>query len=511
MIERRVIPMDGMIIDAFCGGGGASVGIEMALGRPVDIAINHDPRSIQIHKVNHPGTLHLTEDIFSVDLHRYVKGRKVALLWASPDCTHFSRAKGKRPLSQKIRMLPWAVYEHARAILPDVIIMENVEEIQQWGPLDEAGKPIVERKGEEYGRFIGAMGSLGYTSDSRVLVAADHGAPTTRKRWYAIFRRDGKDIVWPEPTHSKDGSGGRAPWEPIYKYLDLQDHGRSIFGRKKPLAEKTMGRIARGLEKFVLDCPEPFIVQVGHGGDRFRRQSIRGPIPTVTSKNGLGIVTPLLIQYHSEMTEGGVRGQRVVEPIRTIDTGNRYGLVMPYLTKSYKSGTGQILGEPIHTITTSPGHFGTVSVLDVDWKGLQGAGVDGDTAQRCTWVSQFIMEYYGRGIGQCMGGPLHTIVTKDRFALITVMGDEYVIMDIFLRMLKPEELKLGQGFPDDYIIDRDIDWKPYPIKEQVARIGNSVVPIMARELVSANCPYLKVGERVRNLRIDDSGERLRFA
>lgn len=503
--------MAGMIIDAFAGGGGASVGIEMALGRPVDIAINHDPEAIRMHKVNHPQTLHLTEDIFSVDLQRYVNGRKVELMWASPDCTSHSKAKGGQPREHGLRILPWAVYEHARSILPEVIIMENVEEIQKWGPLDATGHPIPERKGEDYRKFITAMRSLGYIFDCRELVAADYGAPTTRKRWYAVFRRDGRDIVWPRQTHSRCGDGGLEPWEPIYKYLDLSDMGRSIFGRKKPLAEKTMGRIARGLEKFVFNCPEPFIVQVNHGGDRFRGQSIHDPIPTITSKNGLGIVTPLMIQYHSETAKSGVRGQRVTSPIQTIDTSNRYGLVIPYMTKFYKSGTGQGLTEPIHTITTSPGHFGTVSVLAIDWKGLQEAGIDGGTAQRCTWVSRFIMEYYGTGTGQSLDGPLHTIVTKDRFALVTVLGDEYVILDIFLRMLSPEELKLGQGFPEDYIIDRDMRWRPYPKKEQVARIGNSVVPIMAKALVGANCPYLKVGERVKNLRIDDNEGQLRFA
>lgn len=379
------------------------------------------------------------------------------------------------------------------------------------GPLDVAGHPIPERKGEDYKKFITAMRYLGYVFDSRELVAADYGAPTTRKRWYAVFRRDGRKITWPEPTHSKGGAHGLKPWEPIYKYLDRQDFGKSIFGRKRPLARNTMNRIARGLEKFVFNSPEPFIVQVNHGGDHFRGQSVHDPMPTITQKHGFGIVAPLMIQYHSETTKNGVRGQQVIEPIQTIDTSNRYGLVMSYMTKFYKSGTGQDLHEPIHTITTSPGHFGTVSVLTVDWKELQEAGIDEETAQKCTWVSQFIMEYYGCGTGQNPKEPLHTIVTKDRFALITVLGNEYVILDIFLRMLNPEELKLGQGFPKDYIIDRDYNGNKYPVSKQVARIGNSVVPVMAQKLVEANCGYLKVGERIPNMRIDDSGQQLRFA
>ena len=197
--------------------------------------------------------------------------------------------------------------------------------------------------------------------------------------------------------------------------------------------------------------------------------------------------------------------------MQTIDTSNRYGLTIPYLTKFYKSGTGQSLADPIHTITTSPGHFGTVSLYAIDWQELQKAGISDEISQKCTWVSQFIMEYYGCGTGQSLNDPLHTIVTKDRFALITVLGKEYILLDIFLRMLKPEELKLGQGFPKDYIIDKDYNHNKYPISKQVARIGNSVVPIMAKLLVEANCPYLKVGERVPNLHIDYSEEQLRFA
>ncbi|MEY8378693.1 DNA cytosine methyltransferase [Lachnospiraceae bacterium 56-18] len=538
---------EGLIIDCFAGGGGASVGIEMALGRQVDIAINHDPDAILMHKTNHPDTLHLTEDIFKVDLQKYVKGRHVSLMWASPDCTSHSKAKGGQPRKHGLRILPWAVYKHAKMILPDVIIMENVEEIQQWGPLDSEGHPIPERKGEDYKKFIKAMESLGYIFDSRELVAADYGAPTTRKRWYAVFRRDGKEIIWPEPTHSKGGVNGLKIWEPIYKYLDLCDLGKSIFGRKKPLAENTMKRIARGLEKFVFNNPEPFIIKVTHKYDQFRGHSLYDPLQTITSKNDAAIVTPyimqigqtgftkdrnramdeslstivtknehclispFLIQYHSETTKNSVRGQRVTDPVQTIDTSNRYGLLISYLTKFYKSGVGARIDEPIHTITTSPGHFGTISILAVDWQKLKKTGIDEETAQKCTWVSQFIMEYYGCGIGQTLKEPLHTVVTKDRFALITVLGNEYVIMDIFLRMLKPEELKLGQGFPEDYIIDRDYNGNKYPISKKVARIGNSVVPVMAKKLVEANCSYLKIGDRMPNMRIDDSGEQLRFA
>ena len=459
---EEVIKMDDLIIDCFAGGGGASVGIEMALGRHVDIAINHDPEAIRMHEVNHPDTIHLTEDIFKVDLQKYVKRRKVALMWASPDCTSHSKAKGGQPRKKGLRILPWAVYKHAKQILPEVIIMENVEEIQQWGPLDEKGHPIKERQGEDYKKFITAMKSLGYAFDSRELVAANYGAPTTRKRWYAIFRRDGKDIIWPKQTHFKDSE---PKWKQCGDFIDWSDLGKSIFDRKKPLAEATQKRIANGIRKYVIENPKPYIVENDDA-------------------------VAFLIQYHGEQKAGESRGQLLSEPIKTIDTSNRYGLVTAFITKYYKTGIGQGCDEPLHTITTSPGHFGLVSA--------------------------FLIKYYGSG-GSCqtIDRPLDTITTKDRFGLVNVeidvQGGKYAIADIFLRMLKPEELKLMQGFPKDYIINRDIRWKSYPIKEQVARIGNSVVPIMAQKLVEANCPYLRVGERIPNLRIDESEKQLRFA
>lgn len=440
--------MRDLIIDCFAGGGGASVGIEMALGRPVDIAVNHDPDAILMHKTNHPGTLHLTEDIFKVDLQKHVGNQHVALMWASPDCTSHSKAKGGQPRKHGLRILPWAVYKHTKSILPDVIIMENVEEIQQWGPLDEKGHPIKELMGEDYNKFIFAMKSIGYEFDSRELVAADYGAPTTRKRWYAIFRRDGKLIKWPTPTHNKLGTDGLKPYKQCGDYIDWSDLGKSIFDRSKPLAEATQKRITNGIKKYIIKNPDPYIVK---------------------DKNALAFI----IQYHGETRKGDSRGQLLTEPIKTIDTSNRYGLVTAFVTKFYKSGIGQGCNEPLHTITTSPGHFGVVSA--------------------------FLVKYYGTGCGQLLNEPLGTITTKDRFGLVNVLidikGEKYIISDIFLRMLKPEELKVMQGFPKDYIIDRDYKWRNYPIAKQVARIGNSVVPIMAEALVNANCPYLKVGER----------------
>lgn len=484
----------GISIDCFAGGGGASVGYEMFTGKPVDIAINHDPEAIRMHRMNHPNTLHLTEDIFTVDLKKHVAGRKVDFMWTSPDCTSHSKAKGDTPRESGLRMLPWSVFYHSVSVEPEVVMMENVEEIQKWGPLDNKGKPIKLLEGTYYNMFIRSfteglkeeppadlmtlisqsmkwgkidkngrplntenagkfdslkehmIKGLGYDFKCKTLVAADFGAPTTRKRWYAVFRNDGKEIKFPEPTHNKE------QWLKCGDYLDWSDLGKSIFNRKKPLAEATQKRIANGIKKYILDNPHPYIVK---------------------DENAYSF----LIQYHGEQKNGESRGQLLTEPIKTIDTSNRYGLVTAFVTKFYKTGIGQCCDEPLHTITTSPGHFGIVSA--------------------------FLIKYYGQGCGQVCNDPLGTITTKDRFGLVTVVidGERYIIKDVFLRMLKPEELKILQGFPKDYIIDRDIDFKPYPIKEQVARIGNSVVPIMAKALVSVNCPYLKVGERKENIKV----------
>lgn len=417
----------GLVIDCFAGGGGASTGIEQAIQRPIDIAVNHDPKAIAMHKANHPETHHVTEDIFDADLKSLVGDRHVSLMWASPDCTSHSRAKGGKPRESGLRILPWAVHKHAKDLLPDVIIMENVAEIQKWGPLGEDGKPIREKEGEEYQAFVDAMRELGYTFECRELSACDYGAPTTRRRWYAVLRRDGGKTVWPDQTHG-DGMFYE-PYVPASTCIDFEDVGASIFDRKKPLAEATMRRIARGMEKFIVEEPKPFLVQIGYGerkGQKPRIGSIDKPLNTIVAQ------------------------------------GVKQYLCTPFITKFYKTGTGQSVTEPLHTITTSPGHFGLVSA--------------------------FLVKYYGSGTGQSIQEPLGTITTKDRFGLVTVEidGEQYAVKDIHMRMLRPDELKLAQGFPDEYIIDRYFDGTAVPIAQQVKMIGNSVVPVMARRLVEAN-------------------------
>lgn len=390
--------MAGLVIDCFAGGGGASTGIEAALGRPCDIAVNHDPKAIAMHRANHPATHHVTEDIFTADLKGLVGGRKVDVMWASPDCTSHSKAKGGRPRESGLRILPWAVHKHAAELLPDVIFMENVEEIRKWGPLGADGRPVREREGEEYERFVDAMGALGYAFECRELSACDYGAPTTRRRWYAVLRRDGRHIAWPERTNGP----ALAPYVPASACIDFDDVGESIFGRARPLAPATMRRIERGVRRFVLEDGRPFTIGAG----------------------------------------GGLRS--------------------PFITKFYKTGVGQRADAPLHTITTSQGHFGLVTA--------------------------FLVKYYGTGGAHPVTEPLGTITTRDRFGLVTVEldGEAYAIADIRMRMLRPQELKLAQGFPTEYVIDRYDDGTRVPAAQQVRMIGNSVVPVMAERIVAAN-------------------------
>ena len=493
----------GLIGDFFCGAGGASVGIEAAFGEPVDFAVNHDQTAIRLHSRNHPETYHMTEDIFTSEVEKFVSGRKVSLIWASPDCTHFSKAKGKTPRKQGIRMLPYAVYYHAAQIQPEVICMENVAEIQNWCPIEDRenepgfGQPVKCLSGICYKCFVAHMSNgnleadgriagapeecrrfcdkcqvvregytrtLGYDFDSRELCAADYGAATTRKRWYAIIRRDHRQIKWPAPTNSKDGTNGLPPWKPASSILDLDNIGQSIFDRKKTLAENTQRRIAMGIKKYVLRGEQPFLVHVNHSGDSFRGQSLDEPLPTMTRKLGMGLVT--------------VKTAKMEQ----------------FLTKFYKSGVGQSIGEPLHTVTTSPGHFGLVSVKTCSKEQL--SFDDYALLDRASQVSQFLMLYYGSDTGQSINQPLRTIVTKDRFALVTVLHDGSVLLDICLRMLTVDELKKGNGFPEDYDISHDSKWHKIPIAEQVAKIGNAVVPAMSKAIVSANCPYLYQHQRI---------------
>lgn len=469
-----------IIVDNFAGGGGASTGIEIATGYSVDIAINHDPEAIRMHKANHPNTKHYCEDVWQVDPVKACKGNPVALAWFSPDCKHFSKAKGGKPKDKFIRGLAWVACRWAGLVRPRVIMLENVEEFKTWGPLNRGHRPIKVKQGVTFRRFVQQLEDLGYEVQFRELVAADYGAPTMRKRFFLIARCDGMPIVWPEPTHGPVYSesvkaGLLKPYVGAYTQIDFSRPCPSIFDTSeeikekygiravRPLAPKTMDRIARGLKKFILDNPEPFVV-----------------------KDGEKKTAHALIQYHSETTMDEVRGQTITDPIMTVDSSNRYGLVTSFLSKFYKSGTGQDLREPLHTVTTSPGHFGEVRA--------------------------FLVKYYGQGTGQELTDPLDTVTSRDRFGLVTIEGVDYQIVDIGLRMLEPRELYGCQGFPEDYIIDHDYTGKSYSRSEQVKRCGNAVCPPIPAALVRANLPELCVAKRTGNIMIreEDTGQ-LRLA
>lgn len=493
-----------LIVDNFAGGGGASTGIEMATGYSVDIAINHDPEAIRMHKANHPSTKHYCESVWDVDPIQACKGHPVGLAWFSPDCKHFSKAKGGKPKDKAIRGLAWVALRWAGLVRPRVIILENVEEFKTWGPLNRSHRPIKNKQGVTFKKFVKQFKELGYDVEFNELVAADYGAPTKRKRFFMIARCDGKPIKWPKHTHgplnSEEVKAGLVkPYVGAYTKLDFSIPCPSIFDTSaeikekygiravRPLADKTMQRIARGIKKFVIDNQEPFIVPIGYGerrGQAPRIHDIREPLPTIVSSGKHYLCAPALIQYHSETSKDDVRGQMIKEPLMTVDGSNRYGLVTSFLSKFYKSGTGQDIREPLHTITTSAGHFGEVRA--------------------------FLIKYYGEGTGQDIKEPLDTITSKDRFGLVTIEGVEYQIVDIGLRMLEPKELYGCQGFPDDYIIDHDFEGKTYSRTEQVKRCGNAVPPPFAQAIVKANLPELCVGKRMPNMRIDASKEQLAF-
>lgn len=463
-----------IIVDNFAGGGGASTGIAQAIGRYVDIAINHDPEAIAMHIVNHPNTEHYCENVWEVDPVKACKGRPVGLAWFSPDCKHFSKAKGGKPVDKNIRGLAWIVLKWAGKIKPRVIMLENVEEFVTWGPVRK-GKPVKSKKSQTFEKWKSQLEALGYEVDYRELRACDYGASTIRKRFFLIARCDGKPIVWPEPTHGDPEGlevrcGLLKPWRTAAEIIDWSLPCPSIFERKKPLAENTMKRIARGIQKFVIDNPKPFIMQAYGGGYTGAGQSIDKPLPTVTVKDHNFLVAPTLIQYHSETGKSEARGQAVDKPIMTLDASPRYGLVTSHLIKFKGTNIGQKVDEPIQTITAGGLHFGEVRA--------------------------FLLKYYGTGEGQRLTEPLATITTKDRFGLVTVQGQDYQIADIGMRMLEPYELFAAQGFPADYIIDRDHTGKAYPKSAQVARCGNAVPPPFAEALVRVNLSEMCIKSQI---------------
>ncbi len=501
-MKDRMLESGVYFVDNFAGGGGASTGIEFAIGRSVDIAINHDPQAIAMHKVNHPNTKHYCEDVWKVDPVEACGGHPVALAWFSPDCKHFSRAKGGKPVDKNIRGLAWVAVRWAKKVRPSVIMMENVAEITTWGPLGADNKPDKSRSGQTFNRFINALKKIGYAVEWRMLTSCDYGAPTRRKRFYMIARCDGRPVRWPEPTHGRPetlevNSGLLKPWRTAAECINWNFPMESIFDRKKPLAEKTMRRIAKGIEKFVIGNDHPFIVETNHGGDGFRGQSLDEPLSTITAKHGFGVVAPVLIQYHDERNKAEVRGQVLTEPIMTLDASNRYGLIVPFLSKYYGggyTGCGSKIDEPVHTITAVD-HNALVAVNLIELRHYSvGQRVDeplGAITSRAHHmvVETFLIKYYGSGENTAsINDPLPTVTPKDRMALVKVCDQDFQIADIWMRMLQPRELFNAQGFPRDYVIDHDADGHPINKTEQVAKCGNAVTPQVPESLVRANLP-----------------------
>ncbi|QBH21028.1 DNA cytosine methyltransferase [Alcaligenes faecalis] len=509
-------------VDLFAGGGGASTGLEQALGRHVDIAVNHDPEAIALHTINHPQTEHYISDVFEINPLVATRGRPVGLLWASPDCKHFSKAKGGKPVSKRIRGLAWVVVKWAKAVRPRVIILENVEEFQTWGPLTDDGMPCPERKGQTFQLWKEQLRVLGYRLEYKELRACDYGAPTIRKRFFMVARCDGLPIVWPQQTHFAKPAKGQLAWRPASDIIDWSIPCPSIFERKRPLADATCRRIAKGVMRYVIEAENPFIVpggvsfitkfrsgSVGTGldeplhtvtaGGETKRMStgnvmgmvtaflakhytgvvgsdLQDPIGTVTSVDHHSLITANLIHMgHGEGKAGGKRfshGIRNVEqPLNTVTaSGCPAGLVTSHLVKLRNNQFGQSHDEPMPTLTAGGGHVGE--------------------------VRSFLVKYYGNEQdGVSLHEPLHTIPTRDRFGLVTVHGVDYQIVDIGLRMLTPRELYRAQGFPDSYIIDQKPDGSPLTKTAQVRMCGNSVCPPLAHALVQANYSDQQISPR----------------
>lgn len=501
---------DDLIVDNFAGGGGASLGIEWALGRSPDIAVNHDREAVAMHQANHPRTRHFCEDVWKVDPRTACGGRKVALAWFSPDCKHFSKAKGGKPVEKHIRGLAWVVTRWAKAVKPRVIILENVAEFQDWGPLLDDNKPCPVRRGLTFRRWLGVLRNAGYEVEVRELRSCDYGAPTSRKRMFIIARSDGLPIVWPTTTH---GPGpGLEPYRTAAECIEWVLPCPSIFERKRPLAENTQRRIARGIRKYVVEAPEPFIIPLTHHGDR-RVHRMCDPMPTITAahRGELAMVAPSLIHRgNGERPGQAPRIYDIEKPHPTVVAGGvKTGLVAAFLARHYggHENDGSAAQVPMFTVTTKDHHALVASHL----LKLRGGFADHQvTAQRLDLpaptvtaggqhlaeVRAFLVKYYGTDQDPQLGFPLHTVTTKDRFGLVTVHGEHYAIADIGMRMLVPRELFRAQGFPDSYRIEIDIGGKPLSKGAQVRMCGNSVTPPVAAALVAAQFAVEAAGERV---------------
>jgi DNA (cytosine-5)-methyltransferase 1 len=447
------------IVDMFCGAGGESTGIMQAVREKEMnvhmLAINHWERAIETHAANHPEADHLCESVEHIDPTKAVPGGRVALLWASPECTHHSIARGGRPRSDQSRASAWLILKWLSELYVERVIIENVPEFTSWGRLDANGQPIQSEKGRIFKAFVHSLRALGYSVDWRVLTAADYGDPTTRHRLFIQAVKGRKRIIWPEITNIDGGNNllGLKPWVPARNIIDWSIPGTSIFTRKKPLAAATVRRIAAGIEKYWTPYAKPFLA-VLYGSNDVR--SLDLPLPTVTtSGNHHALITPFITRYngsHRDETDGDNRNQSLGKPISTLDTSNRFGLVEPFITCIGQSSGGNrihSIDEPITTVVTKQEH--------------------------CL-VEPMLVEYSGNGSTVPVTEPVPTISTKQHFALLE--GHAGAKLDIRFRMLKPHELARAQGFPEDYRILGNIT-------EQTKQIGNAVPVHTARALTLA--------------------------
>jgi len=516
---------DDLVIDGFAGGGGASEGIRAATGRDPDIAINHDGEALAMHAINHPGTQHFCESIYDVDPVKVCAGKHVRAAWFSPDCTYHSKARGAKPFRDRKkalrrRGLAWVATRWAYAVKPDVIFLENVEEFQEWGPLLNNGRPDPARAGFTFRRWIRRFENLGYVVEWRQLRASDYGAPTSRKRLFIIARCDGAPIVWPEPTHGETrGLFPLKPYRTAAECIDWSVPIPSIFDRKKPLAENTLRRIARGIKRFILDCQDPFLVPLTHQGDA-RIHALSDPMPTITGANRgeLALAVPFLTEHANGSKQ---RIFPIDEPLRTQCAevkGGHFAVVAPFLKRDFGTSTGRRLDEPMPTTCGAAGHQSLIApvlvqtgygerdgqaprALDINaplGTVVSGGGKhalaaaflashygrgenDGSDFRgpfptittkdhhmpvavhlaggrdRSADVYALLVKFYGTAFAADIKQPLDTITTKDRFGLVTVRG--MPITDIGMRMLQPRELYTAQGFRPDYEIAPQVPGK----------------------------------------------------
>ena len=512
---------DGLIVDNFAGGGGASTGIYLATGRHPDLAVNHNAEALAIHAANHPTTQHLCEDVWDVDPVVACGGQPVEIAWFSPDCTFFSKARGAKPFrdrkkATRRRALAHVVVRWAAAVRPRIIAMENVEEFEDWGPLNADGLPDKDRAGLSFRRWRRQLENLGYRVELRQLRACDFGAPTIRKRLFVVARCDGLPIVWPSSTH---GPGRAQPFRTAAECIDWSIPVPSIFGRRRPLADATLRRIARGIQKFVIGSTRPFVVPLrGTSRAHTSVHDIDSPLSTVSAGGTHhGLVTPFLTEHANASNP---RVFPADEPLRTQCAnvkGGHFALVAPVLANTRNGErTGQAprvrrIQDPAPTVTAhgSQGalvaafiasHFGGEIGTDAraplrtvtarDHNGLVTAQLGlpfGERVDHTEDVRAFLIKFYGNEReAHDLQLPLGTVTTKDRFGLVYVEGKPYRIVDIGMRMLAPRELFNAQGFPSSYVIDPIVNGRPLTKTAQVRAVGNSVCPPIAAAIVRAN-------------------------